>query len=333
MASRQTPSQQVAVALDVGGTNIKAGVITRDGQLDSPKYFSDPCYLNSRVCVSKDTFHHSDAVHSNQPVVRKPERDWDIHRSVYHSRRDRYRHGPPISRVGGFQLAGQVIPGISCGLLLFLDTPAPTLGEAYYGAGQNIPDLAYVTVSTGIGAGILVNGQYFTGGMGWAGGIGHIIIDESSPRQCEACGNYGCLETFAAKRGIILTAQDLLKIHPESILNTLIDADLERITPQLIYEAAKAGDPTAIQVFQRAGHALGFGLVSMADIVSPTRIIVGGGIACAGDFLLQPARDVVRARAFPPQIRQVEIVQAALGDLSGIFGAAAMVFHRLRINV
>ncbi len=333
MAGMQISSKQVAVALDIGGTNIKAGVITREGellhQLNSPTPASAAPEMVSQTILS-----------IIQTLCDQTSLSPECLSGIGISIAAFITAGGIVTATAhlsqewvGFNLLDRLSREFPAEYYFSLDTPAPTLGEAYYGAGQNVPDLVYVTVSTGIGAGILVNGRYFTGGMGWAGGIGHIIIDEGSPRQCEACGNYGCLETFAAKRGIILTAQGLLKKHPESLLHTLIDADLDRITPQLIYEAAKAGDPIAIQVFQIAGHALGIGLVSMADIVSPTRIVVGGGIACAGDFLLQPARDVVRARAFPPQIRQVEIVQAALGDLSGIFGAAAMVFHRLRINV
>ncbi len=120
--------------------------------------------------------------------------------------------------------------------------------------------------------------------------------------------------------------------HPGNRILDLAKNDPALITPRIIFEAAELGDMTAIEVFRRAGHALGLGLVSLADIVSPSRIIVGGGIAQAGKFLLEPAIEVVRTRAFPPRIRQVEIVQAALGDQSGIYGAAVMVFHDLRIN-
>jgi glucokinase len=214
-----------------------------------------------------------------------------------------------------------------------LDTPAPTLGEAYYGAGKGIDHFAYITVSTGIGAGIMADGKYYTGGLGWAGGVGHIIIDETSPRVCDGCGNAGCLETFAATQGFIATTRDLLRDNPNSLILSLVQGDLEAITPQVVYEAAQQQDPVAYEVWQRVGHALGIGLTNLVNIISPTRIVIGGGIAQAGDLLLRPARDVIRERAYPPAHRQAEVVQAALGDLSGIYGAAAMVFHDLRINL
>jgi glucokinase len=121
--------------------------------------------------------------------------------------------------------------------------------------------------------------------------------------------------------------------NPSSLMLKLVEGDLDRLTPQTVCDAARQGDPAAKEVFQRAGHALGIGLTNLADIVSPKLIVLGGGIAQAGDLLLEPARAVVRQRAFPPPIRRVQIVPAELGDLSGIYGAAAMVFYDLRVNL
>jgi glucokinase len=232
----------------------------------------------------------------------------------------------------GFNIYPSLYENLPTEYYFSLDTPTPTLGEAYFGAGSGLDDFAYVTVSTGIGAGIMVNGKYFTGGLGWAGGVGHIIINEDSERICEGCGNHGCLETFAAKQGILATARELAGEYPHSLIHKLVEHRLEDITPELVCQAANAGDRAAIEVFNRAGHALGLGLVSLTDIVAPSRIVVGGGIAQAGELLLEPARRVVQERAFPPRLRKVEIVPAALGDLSAVFGAAAMVFYDLRIN-
>ena len=100
----------------------------------------------------------------------------------------------------------------------------------------------------------------------------------------------------------------------------------------MVYDIALQGDKAAVKVFTIAGHQLGIGLTNLVDIVSPTRVIVGGGIALAGDLLLEPARKVIRQRAFPPQNRQVEVVPAALGDLSGMYGAASMVFNDIRVK-
>ena len=117
------------------------------------------------------------------------------------------------------------------------------------------------------------------------------------PRRCEGCGNFGCLESFAAKNGIIATAQELVgRPALAAASSNWLKGDPQKITPRLVYQAARLGDPAAVEVFRRAGHALGLGLVSLADIVAPARIIIGGGIAQAGELLLGPARQG-RARA------------------------------------
>ena len=105
------------------------------------------------------------------------------------------------------------------------------------------------------------------------------------------------------------------------------------LTPQAIFEAARAGDAAAARVFERAGYYLGLGLTHLVNILSPRCIVVGGGIAQAGDLLLEPVRQVIRRCAYPPAHRQVPVLPSALGDLSGVFGAAAMVFHDIRVNV
>ena len=213
--------------------------------------------------------------------------------------------------------------------LTVLDTPAPALGEAYYGAGLGLDDFAYVTVSTGIGAGIVSQGSLFTGGLGWAGGVGHVIVEPNGPRRCPACGNQGCLETYAAKQGVLALAQEAMVEFPNSALHRA----LAPLTPQAIFEAAQAGDAAAGQVFEQAGYYLGLGLTHLINILSPRCIVVGGGIAQAGDLLLEPVRRVIRRCAYPPAHRQVPVIPSALGDLSGVFGAAAMVFHDIRVNL
>jgi glucokinase len=210
-----------------------------------------------------------------------------------------------------------------------LDAPAPTLGEAHFGAGRGLSDFAYVTVSTGVGAGLFAGGSLYTGGLGWAGGVGHVVVDPNGKRQCTGCGNYGCVETYAALQGVLALAQEAIQRSPESSLAAIPSLDL---SPKVIAEAACAGDAGARWVYEQAGHHLGLGLTSLVDIFSPVRIVVGGGIALAGDLLLEPARRVIQRSAYPPVHRTVEVVPAELGDLSGAFGVAAMVFHDIRIN-
>ena len=324
--------EELALGIDIGGTNIKAGLVTRQGTLANLIRRRTPAQEQPEMIVEQ-ILALIQTLTDEAGITPVRLSGIGISMAAFVTAGGLITATAHLSREWvGYDLGQRLARDLSTKLYFALDTPAPTLGEAYYGAAKGIDDFAYVTVSTGIGAGMFARGRYYTGGLGWAGGVGHIIIDENCKRICEGCGNHGCLETFAARQGIVALAGELLEQQPDSAIFPLIEGDLRNLSPKNIWQAAVAGDRVAREVFRQAGHALGIGLVALADIFAPTRIVVGGGIAQAGELLLAPARAVVSQRAFPPSIRQVEIVQAALGDLSGVYGAAAMVFHDLRIN-
>jgi len=322
----------IAVCLDIGGTCIKAGLIDRSGNLLQIMRCATPASSPPDLVVQK-------IIEMIKELSEPKEEKWNsvigigISIAAFITADGTVTATAHLSQDWiGYNLRECLDKEFDKQYYFALDVPAPTLGEAYFGAGRGIKHLIYVTVSTGIGAGIIIENQYYTGGLGWAGGVGHTIIDEKSDRICEGCGNHGCLETFAATQGIQTTASELMECNPNSRIWTLADGDITRVTPELIFRAAEAGDTTAMEVFRRCGHALGIGLTNLADILAPERIVIGGGIAQAGDFLLDPARSVIQDRAFPPKIKEVELVQAELGDLSGIYGAAVLVFYDIHVN-
>jgi glucokinase len=322
--------RDVAIALDVGGTTIKAAVIARDGELLALERLPTPSRLPPEQVADL-------IVDTMRGLLAKTERTAESISGVGLSIAAFITADGVITATAhlspawvGFDLHRRLASAFPSNYYFALDTPAPTLGEAHYGAGRGLDDFAYVTVSTGIGAGVVAGGKLLTGGLGWAGGVGHVIVDPNGPRVCDACGNRGCLETYAAKQGVLALAEEAIRRHPESLLARRC---VEPLTPRIVYEAAREGDEAAICVFHQAGSYLGLGLTSLIDILSPRCVVVGGGIALAGDLLLEPARQVVRQAAYPPVHRSVAIVPAALGDLSGVYGVAAMVFHDIRINL
>jgi glucokinase len=320
----------VALAIDIGGTRIKAGLLRRDGTLLVSKRCATPEKAPPEIIVKAILGLVAEIQRESKL---RPDQTLGLGISIacFITAEGLVTATAHLSQAWlGYDLRARLLQEMDMPYYFALDTPAPTLGEAYYGAGRGHRNFCYVTVSTGIGAGIFADGRYFSGGLGWAGGLGHIIVDETSPRVCAGCGNHGCLETFAATQGILETARVRLNLYPDSPLIAALNSGT--LTPHLIHDAALAGDPAAVAIWQEVGHTLGIGLVSLIDIVSPTRVVIGGGIAQAGDLLLDPARKVVRERGFPPQHRQAEIVQAELGDLSGLYGAAAMVFYDIRVN-
>jgi glucokinase len=209
---------------------------------------------------------------------------------------------------------------------LLNDANAAALAEHRLGAGRGTNNLIYLTVSTGIGGGIIVNGELYSGASGGAGEIGHMTIDASGP-EC-SCGNRGCLEVLASGKAVAGEAKRRIKEGGRSRLTDIVSGDMESITAEKVALAAGEGDRLAMDVISRAAGYLGVGMVNLANIFNPEMIVVGGGLSKMGELLLAPAREVVKQRAFPLCAGAVRIVAAELGDDSGLLGAA--IYARLR---
>ena len=207
---------------------------------------------------------------------------------------------------------------------LLNDASAGALGEHRFGAGRGVHNLIYLTVGTGIGGGIIINDRLYIGACGSAGEIGHMTIDINGPK-CR-CGNTGCLEALASGTAMAREAKSRINQGDKSSLVEMVAGNVDDITAEKVGEAARNGDPLALDVITGAATCLGVGMVNLVNIFNPEMIVVGGGVARLGDLLLDPARQVVRERAFHISVQAVRIVPARLGDEAGVFGAAAFVF-------
>jgi glucokinase len=208
---------------------------------------------------------------------------------------------------------------------LINDASAAALGEHEFGAGKGVDNLIYLTVSTGIGGGIIIDGRLYLGPSGSAGEIGHMTIDVNGP-QC-SCGNIGCLEMLASGTAIAREAVKRIRAGGRSSLSEMLGGKIENITAEQVGVAAQGGDSLAMEIIHRAASYLGMGMVNLVNIFNPEMIIVGGGVAQMGDLLLDPARRVVEARAFKLPAQAVRIVPARLGDEAGVMGAAVFAFQ------
>jgi glucokinase len=181
----------------------------------------------------------------------------------------------------------------------------------------------YLTVSTGIGGGVITGGCLLNGANGFGAELGHMTIDLSGP-ACN-CGNEGCLEMLASGTAIARDAAERIARGEVSAIADRVAGDLSMVTAGLVAEAAQAGDAVAMEVMRRAGTNLGVGVVNLVHIFNPELVIIGGGVSRAGDLLFGPVRKVVAER----KMRDIEvsIVPAALGDDPGLLGAVAMVLE------
>jgi glucokinase len=204
------------------------------------------------------------------------------------------------------------------------DASAGALGEHHFGAGRGVNNLVYLTVGTGIGGGIIINGKLYLGQSGSAGELGHMTIDVNGP-TC-SCGNIGCWEMLASGTAIAREAIRQISQGEESSLSQMAGGKIENITAEKVEAAARGGDGLASGVICKAATYLGVGMVNLVNIFNPEMIIVGGGVAQMGDLLLEPARRVVKERAFQLSAQAVRIVPAQLGDNAGVLGAAVFAY-------
>jgi len=213
------------------------------------------------------------------------------------------------------------------GVTVYLDNDANlgALGEWAHGAGQGVDNLAYIKVGTGIGCGLLINGNIYRGQSGSAGEIGHITIDENGP-PCR-CGNYGCLESMAAGPVIAHRAQSAIRAGQKTILAQA--ESVEKITAMDVARAAFQGDPLSLQLFHETGRHVGVALAGLINLFNPKMVIIGGGVARAGDILLEPIRRSVQSHGLRIAVESCQIVQAQLGREATALGAVTLVLEKM----
>jgi glucokinase-like ROK family protein len=197
------------------------------------------------------------------------------------------------------------------------DAELGALGEWAYGVGRGENYLAYIKVGTGVGSGLLLNGQIYRGATGSAGEIGHLTIEENGP-IC-ACGNTGCLESVAGGRAIAQQAQAAVRAGRRTLLSGM--GSVETLSARDVASAARRGDLVAQQIITRAGNYLGIAIAGLVNLVNPRLVVVGGGVAQIGDLLLQPIRDTVGRRSLQASARTVKINTAILHRRSSSMGA------------
>ncbi len=202
------------------------------------------------------------------------------------------------------------------------DVRCAALGELNYGAGKGCENLICITVGTGIGSGLIVNGKLVRGASNAAGEIGHIKLQIHDGPIC-GCGDTGCMEAFASGPSIVAIAEDYIKGGKSTKFREMANGN--PITPYIVCEAAKTGDPVAQRIFTIMGEYIGVGLASVVNLLNPERIIVGGGVADAGDLLLTPLTETLKKRAMKIAGSVVEVVPAQLGNTAGVIGASLLI--------
>jgi glucokinase len=208
------------------------------------------------------------------------------------------------------------------------DNNVAAWGEFRVGAAQGHDHTLFVGVGTGIGGGIIADGRLLRGAQGFAGEVGHVVVDPNGP-LC-GCGNHGCWEQVASGHALTRSGREAARQHPQSMIARMSGGDPAKVTGPLVTEAARAGDPVARGILARVGERLGQGLAGLANVLDPEIVVIGGGVVAAGDWLLEPARRVfARSIEAPAHRPEIPLVPAVLGNDAGAVGAALMALEEL----
>lgn len=309
-------------AIDLGGTSVRAAVVDVNGGLagfvaGATEASQGPDAVIDRiVAVLHESLARASVDVSELAAVgigAPGPLDWDT--GVIHE-------APNLPGWKEVPLAARV--GDAVGLPAFLenDANAAALAERQYGIGRGALNMLYITVSTGVGGGLILEGELWHGAYGSAGEFGHMTVDFEGP-LCD-CGNRGCIEAIAAGPDIAAWVANQIAAGHSSSLSGQTD-----LSGRDVVEAAQQGDALAVSALERAGRAVGFGVINVAHLVNLDTVVIGGGIANAGDLLFDPLRATVREHLLESTAPNLRLEPWSLGEDVGLLGAAAAARSRL----
>ena len=309
-----------AVALDLGGTRCRVALVRRDGVVERKVEFLTPRAPSDGLSRLAEAVHAvmadagPDAVCGLGAAVASP----------VDARTGTLRHPPNLPGWDGVCLKGEWAGGLGLPVYVGNDGNLAALGEHRFGAGRGATDIIYLTLSTGIGGGVITGGRLMEGARGYGGELGHISIDRNGPR-CN-CGNIGCWEAIASGIAIARRARERLAAGAPSVLRDMTGGALDRVDAALVAQAARNGDAMSVALLEEVARDLAVGIVSLVHVFNPERIIIGGGVGRDWPLLRPVIEPYVRTHAMPVMRERLEIVMSALGGDAGLVGAAARVF-------
>jgi glucokinase len=318
-------TQRYIVGIDLGGTNIAAAALPTDG---SAVLAFGSRLTRADLGADAVTDRIAEAI---EDVIAEVTKDTGAARSDFlgvglgaPGPLDRDRGIVIVAPNLGwrdFPLRDRIMAAVDLPATLDNDANCATVGEWWCGAARGGRNVIGITIGTGIGGGLILNGDLYHGSSDVAGEIGHTTID-STGRRCK-CGNYGCLEAYASGPAIAERAREALGGDEASMLPRMVDGDLSKITARTVYDAAIRGDEIAREVVRDTARFLGSGLANLLNIVNPDVVVLAGGVTEAGDALFEPLRAEVKRRAFRPAVDACRIVPGMLGGSAGVVGAVA----------
>ena len=311
--SKNQSSDRLVFAVDLGGTHLRVALVDDSGRIleqlkqETPKGDSANCIINALANAAEQWSAEKQHVIATSIMVPGAV---DADKAVV-------LQAPNLPSLVNFNLKAALQERLGWPVFLENDANAAVVGEMWMGVARGCRDVMSVTLGTGVGGGMILDGELWRGSHGSGGEIGHTAVDPFSGLKCK-CGNTGCLELFASATAIVRMAREKLYLYPDSRLKS------PKLTAEQVYEAGCEGDELALAVFTRFGMYLGIGLANLINLIDPEIIVITGGAANGWDLFASEMYRQVEERAFRSISQQVKIARAECGDNAGLLGAARL---------
>jgi glucokinase len=308
------------VGIDLGGTKILSAVVNSQGEILSRDHSLTPSTSDYRAVVKSIVGSAKSALSQAGMDTSRVEAVGVGAAGISNPQTGILFTSPNLPSLRSVPLRDIIAQEMGKKTFLTNDANAAALGEFYFGAGRGTRHFIYVTISTGIGGGIIIDGKLYAGATGAAGEVGHMIIDDQGP-PCN-CGSRGCWETLASGTALAREARRRIEKGAKTSILDYAKGDLSKVTAQIIHTAAQNGDNLAKELIAQTGYYVGLGLANLINIFNPELIVIGGGLSNIGDMLLEPAFKVACEMAYIEAYNKVRFARAALGQDSGVLGSA-----------
>jgi len=310
------------IGVDIGGTNIRAGVVDEGGRILGEARRPAIADSGLRAAVGRAIQAIEEAL-DNAGLTPRAVVGIGVGVPGAHRSRDGVTiYSPNFADSRGVPVLPPIREAVGLPAFMLNDVAVQTLGEHRFGAGQGYSQMVMITLGTGIGGGAIIDGELRVGYTEGFAEVGHMTIDPNGP-FC-GCGNRGCWEALAARDAIVRRAVTKIQQGRQTSIAEMVDFRLGSITPALIGRCADQGDQVAVEVLAETGYYLGIGIANLIQLYNPQVLVIGGGIAQAGRWLLEPITGTVRARAHMVPASTCRIVPAQLGDDAGIIGGSVL---------
>ncbi len=309
-------SGSLVFAVDLGGTHLRVALVNDTGRIlqqlkqETPKGDSAEGIIDALASAAEKWNSARDSIVAASIMVP----------GAVDSEKAVVVQAPNLPSLVNFGLKAELEQRLGWPVLLENDANAAAVGEMWLGAARGCRDVISVTLGTGVGGGIILDGRLWRGAHGSAGEIGHTTVDPFSGLKCK-CGNTGCLELFASATAIVRMTRENLPLFPESVLKN------DELSAVKVYEAGRNGDELALAVFRKFGMYLGIGLANLINLIDPQIIVLAGGAVNGWELFAPEMYRQVGERAFRATAQQVKIARAECGDNAGLLGAAHLAFR------